>query len=92
VRFIANELVQQLGFKGRTVIHYGNSAAGWPGDVPQSRMDSSKLRKAGFALPRNSDAALQLAISRIIEWLAKRTGAEDGLRLPRDASPPMAAA
>jgi len=55
-------------------------------------MDSSKLRRAGFALPRNSDEALQLAISRIIEWLTKRTGAEDDLKLPRDASPPIAAA
>jgi hypothetical protein len=92
VRFIADELVKQLGLKGRTAIHYGNSAAGWPGDVPQSRMDSSKLRRAGFALPRNSDEALQLAISRIIEWLTKRTGAEDDLKLPRDASPQIAAA
>ena len=91
VRFIADELVKQLGFKGRTVIHYGDSAGGWPGDVPQSRMDSSKLRRAGFALPRSSDEALQLAISRIIEWLTKRAGAEDGLRLPRDASPQIAA-
>ena len=92
VRFIADELVKQLGLKGRTAIHYGDSAGGWPGDVPQSRMDSSKLRQAGFALPRNSDAALQLAISRIIEWLANRTGAEDGLKLPREASPTIAAA
>jgi len=92
VRFIANELVEQLGFKDRTAIHYGDSAGGWPGDVPQSRMDSSKLRQAGFALPRSSDAALQLAIRRILEWLAKRAGAEDDLKLPRDASPQIAAA
>ena len=85
VRFIAGELLEQLGFKGRTAIHYGDSAAGWPGDVPQSRMDSAKLRRAGFALPRTSDEALQLAIRRIVEWLAKRTGAEDDLKLPRDA-------
>ncbi len=87
VRFIANELVEQLGFKGRTAIHYGDSAGGWPGDVPQSRMDSTKLRQAGFALPRSSDAALQLAIRRIIEWLARRTDAKDDLRLPAGARP-----
>jgi len=58
-----------------------------PGDVPQSRMDSSKLRQAGFALPRSSDAVLQLAIWRILEWLANRTGAEDDLKLPPDARP-----
>ena len=85
-RFIADELVEQLGFKSRTKIRYGTTAAGWPGDVPQSRMDSSKLRKAGFALPRSSDAAVRLAISRILEWLATRTGAKDDLKLPRGAS------
>jgi hypothetical protein len=86
VRFIATELVEQLGFKGRTKIHYGTGAAGWPGDVPQSRMDSSKLRHAGFNLPRSSDDALRLAISRIVEWLAKRTDGKDDLRLPPHAS------
>jgi UDP-glucose 4-epimerase len=34
VRFIANELIKQLGFKGRTKISYGSTVAGWPGDVP----------------------------------------------------------
>ena len=87
VRFIAGELIAQLGFKGRTQIHYGDSAQGWPGDVPQSRMDSAKLRNAGFALPRDSDEAVRYAISRILLWLAKRPSSEDGLRLPADALP-----
>ena len=87
VRFIANELINQLGFTGRTKIFYGDTVAGWPGDVPQSRMDSTKLRKAGFSLPRTSDEALSFAISRIIEWLATRSDTADGLKLPPDASP-----
>ena len=87
VRFIANELINQLGFNGRTKISYGDTVQGWPGDVPQSRMDSTKLRKAGFSLPRTSDAALKLAISRIIEWLAARGEARDDLKLPPDALP-----
>jgi UDP-glucose 4-epimerase len=86
VRFIATELVEQLGFNGRTKIRYGTAAAGWPGDVPQSRMDSSKLRQAGFALPRSSDAAVRLAISRILEWLAQRPDTKGDLKLPRDAA------
>ena len=85
VRFIADELVAQLGFKGRTQIRYGTETAGWPGDVPQSRMDSSKLRQAGFVLPRSSDDAVRLAIRRILEWLARRRGGKDGLKLPPDA-------
>jgi UDP-glucose 4-epimerase len=85
VRFIAEDLVAQLGFKGRTKICYGTTAGGWPGDVPQSRMDSSKLKKAGYVLPRSSDEAVQLAISRIIEWLPQRKNARDDLRLPAEA-------
>ncbi len=87
VRFIANELIDQLGFKGRTKISYGDTVAGWPGDVPQSRMDSTKLRKAGFSLPRTSDEALSFAIHRIISWLAARGETAEGLKLPPDASP-----
>jgi hypothetical protein len=88
VRFIAAELIRQLGFSERTKIHYGESAQGWPGDVAQSRMDSSKLRNAGFALPRSSDEAVCLAISRIIHWLASRASCGDGLRLSPDAALP----
>jgi len=84
VRFIAEELISQLGFAGRTKIQYGESAQGWPGDVPQSRMDSAKLVKAGFSLSRSSDEAVRHAIGQILQWLAERTS-EDGLRLPADA-------
>ena len=85
VRFIAGELIRQLNFSGPTQIHYGESTQGWPGDVAQSRMDSSKLRDAGFPLPRSSDEAVHLAISRILHWLPTRTSAQDDLRLPPNA-------
>ena len=85
VRFIAEELVAQFGFKGRTKISYGTTAGGWPGDVAQSRMDASKIRQAGFVLPRSSDEAVRFAIRRILEWLPQRKGAKDDLRLPEDA-------
>ena len=85
VRFIAEDLVAQLGFAGRTKINYGDTAQGWPGDVAQSRMDSGKLAKAGFSLPRSSDEAVRLAISRIIEWLPQRAAAGDGLQSPAGA-------
>ena len=87
VRFIVEELVSQLGFSDRTKIHYGETAQGWPGDVPQSRMDSSKLAAAGFSLPKSSDEAVKFAINRIIHWLADRADSADGLRLPADARP-----
>ena len=82
VRFIVGELLSQLGLNGRTKIQYGETPQGWPGDVPQSRMDSSKLARAGFPLSRSSDEAVKLAISRIIEWLAGRPDSGDGLQLP----------
>jgi hypothetical protein len=47
-------------------------------------MDSSKLRQVGFSLPRTSDEALSFAIHRILEWLAVRGEAKDGLKLPPD--------
>jgi len=87
VRFIAEELGAQLGFSTTTKIHYGESAQGWPGDVPQSRMDSAKLAQAGFSLPRGSDEAVRLAINRVLQWLASRATAEDGLKLPDNAKP-----
>ncbi len=85
VRFIAGELVAQLGLDGRTKITYGTTPAGWPGDVPLSRMDASKIRQAGFVLPRSSDDAVRHAIRRILEWLAQRKNARDDLRLPKSA-------
>jgi UDP-glucose 4-epimerase len=85
VRFIANQLLDELGLTGRTAISYGLSAAGWPGDVPQSRMDSSKLRAAGFQLQRSSDQAVQTGIRRIVEWLAAEPDNHDGLNLPANA-------
>lgn len=87
VRFIVEELISQLGFTNRTKIQYGESPQGWAGDVPQSRMDSSKLALAGFSLPRGSDEAVKLAISQIILWLGERGDSKDGLKLPADARP-----
>ncbi len=86
VRFIAAELLRQLGFSDRTAIKYGESTQGWPGDVAQSRMDSTKLRQAGFALPRSSDEVVRHAIQQIIRWLSTRPPQAD-LRLPPDAKP-----
>jgi UDP-glucose 4-epimerase len=90
VRFIVEELITQLGFVGRTKVHYGQSPQGWPGDVAQSRMNSAKLAAAGFPLLRSSDEAVQLAINRIIAWLGSRAHPHDGLRLPAGVVPPTA--
>jgi UDP-glucose 4-epimerase len=46
-------------------IRYTGGARGWPGDVPQSRIDASKLRALGFALGRTSDAAVRDAVQAL---------------------------
>lgn len=85
VRFIVKELLSQLGLDGRTEVHYGEAAQGWPGDVPQSRMSALKLAEAGFSLPRTSDEAVALAIKSILHWLRGRGPLDDGLMLPAEA-------
>jgi hypothetical protein len=45
------------------------------------------VRAAGFALPRSSDDAVRLAISRILQWLPTRVSPQDDLRLPAGSAP-----
>jgi UDP-glucose 4-epimerase len=87
VRFMAEDLVRQLGFAGHTKIIYGTTTAGWPGDVAQSRMAAAKIRRAGYTWPRNSDQAVMWSISRIIEWLGQHADPKAELRVPADAKP-----
>ncbi len=89
VRFIAEQLVEGLGFKNKTQIRYGDSSRGWAGDVPQVRMNASKLQNSGFLLSRNSDEAVRVAIDQIIRWLSERRSNEDEFRMPSDASPTL---
>ncbi len=85
VRFIVEDMLSQLGLSGRTKIQYGDTPGGWAGDVPQSRMSSSKLAQTGFTLPRSSDDAVRLAINRILHWMRERGPSDDGLTLPAEA-------
>jgi len=82
VRFIAETLLTHLGLSGKTRVHYGTTAQGWPGDVPQSRLDASKLENAHFGLPRSSDEAVRIAIEGILSWLRTRSVHDDGLSFP----------
>lgn len=85
VKYIAEQLIAQLGLRGVT-IRYGERPEGWPGDVPQSRMDASKLRAGGFQLTRTSDQAAADAIAAIVAWLRESGGDFEGLKLPREGS------
>lgn len=45
---------------------------GWPGDVPQVRLDCSKLEKLGWKAKLTSDAAVRRAAGELVEELACR--------------------
>jgi UDP-glucose 4-epimerase len=46
-------------------IEYGGGAQGWPGDVPQSRLDPTKLAELGFRVKHTSDEAVELAVAAV---------------------------
>jgi UDP-glucose 4-epimerase len=46
-------------------IVYGESAQGWAGDVPKSRLDPGKLGGLGFRVRHTSDEAVQRAVREI---------------------------
>jgi len=83
VRFIVEALLSELGLLATANVCYGTSPQGWPGDAPQSRMNTAKLRRAGFCLPRSSDEAVRTALRAIVEWLQQRPEGNHALRLPR---------
>lgn len=46
-------------------IRYTGGDRGWPGDVPRSLMDASKLAALGFRLRHTSDEAVRLAVEAL---------------------------
>jgi len=66
VRHIAEQCVRVSPFPNASVRYTGGDR-GWPGDVPQSRLDGSRLAQLGWR-PKNTS---QQAIDRAIEELAR---------------------
>ncbi len=46
-------------------IEYSGGAQGWPGDVPQSRLDPRKLADLGYTVRLTSDQAVEAAVREI---------------------------
>jgi UDP-glucose 4-epimerase len=46
-------------------IRYTGGTRGWPGDIPQSRLDPAKLSALGFRVTHTSDEAVQLAVNAL---------------------------
>ena len=46
-------------------IHYTGGDRGWPGDIPRSQMDASKIANLGWRVRHSSDEAVQLAVTAL---------------------------
>ncbi len=71
VATLAQTLLDELGLT-ETVIQFGESDAGWPGDVPQSRMDPSKLERLGWTPRYSSDEAVREGVRDLVRSLNLR--------------------
>jgi UDP-glucose 4-epimerase len=63
---IAELCVKASPFPG-AVIAFAGGDRGWPGDVPRSRMDPSKLAALGFRVRMTSDEAVEAAVRALAE-------------------------
>jgi UDP-glucose 4-epimerase len=65
VKVIAEMVIKEMGLN--TKINFTGGDRGWIGDVPEFRLDSSKLKKLGWRPKMTSDEAVKTAIKRIIK-------------------------
>lgn len=66
VNKIAEMVIEAMG-KTPTMIQYTGGTRGWPGDVPQVRLDPKKLEKLGWTAKLSSDEAIKKAIADLLE-------------------------
>jgi UDP-glucose 4-epimerase len=65
VAVLAQTLLDELGLSS-TRLQFGETEAGWAGDVPQSRMNASKLARLGWMPRYSSDEAVRAGIRDLI--------------------------
>lgn len=63
---IAQIVVAQMGLRDVQFCYTGGDR-GWPGDVPQSRFNTSKLARLGWVAPRTSTEAVRLSAQELWE-------------------------
>jgi UDP-glucose 4-epimerase len=71
VRRIAEIIVAELGTPGAE-LHFTGGRRGWPGDVPQVRLDCRKLSRFGWEARLASDQAVQRAAKELVGELMCR--------------------
>ncbi len=64
VERIAELCVACSADRGARIV-YGAGERGWPGDVPQSRLDGARLAQLGYSMPRSSDQAAELGVAEL---------------------------
>jgi len=65
VAFLARTLLEELGLS-QTALLFGESPAGWPGDIPQSRMNAEKLAQLGWSPRYASDEAVKVGVREFV--------------------------
>lgn len=72
VATLARTLLEELSLE-HTEVCFGESDAGWPGDVPQSRMNARKLAQLGWTPRYSSDEAVRAGIRDLVRSLDLRS-------------------
>jgi UDP-glucose 4-epimerase len=62
---IGHMLIQEKGL-AKVKIKYTGGERGWPGDVPQVRLDTSRMEKLGWKPKYTSDEAVRRAIKELL--------------------------
>jgi UDP-glucose 4-epimerase len=71
VRHVAEFVLEAMELHETKLVFTGGER-GWPGDVPQVRLDCSKLQRLGWTAKLASDAAVRRAAAELVEELACR--------------------
>lgn len=70
VRTIVDLVTSQMGVT--PVVTYGETACGWPGDVPTIELDGDRLTRLGGWIARHSAAE---AVCSAVDWLTRKEAA-----------------
>ncbi len=65
---VAEYLLEAMDLRGVLLRHTGG-ARGWPGDVPQVRLDCTQLTNLGWSAKHTSDEAIRLATHEVVQEL-----------------------
>lgn len=66
---IATHVIAALGLKGVDIVHTGGER-GWPGDVPQVRLDCTKMEAIGWRAKLTSSQAVERACRELAREIA----------------------